>query len=457
LPITTNDSREPPDVSTFDRLWNCLRYPVRTPKRSVLTALVLVAVGFSAWYAVRVLRFTRARAAAEQALAAYDYPMARERLGECVRLRPRDPAVRLQAAQAARRDGDYVEADAQLARYRELVGPTPEGRLEEALVSTQQGRVEENVEYLIALADSRHPAAEQILEALAVGCVHVYHLDRAGFWVGQLLTHFPKNPVGRLIRAQLHATLGRRDQGLEECQRLVADFPHFARARLYLAGALTAAQRYDDAVSHYEELLRARPGDMAALLGLARCLQRTGRADEASPLIRELEERHADKSEATLECGRFALKEDRLADAERLLRRAVQLAPNDHEAHYHLGVCLDRLGRRDESRVHIERFKQIEADLARLEQFTAAAVKNPRDPAPRREAGMICLRNGQIEEGLRWLSGARELAPNDPATHDALEEYFKLHGTPVSQHVAGAWPGQLLPAPGQPQALQPPR
>ena len=115
-------------------------------------------------------------------------------------------------------------------------------------------------------------------------------------------------------------------------------------------------------------------------------------------------------------------------DAERVLRRALQIAPNDHEVHYQLGLCLERAGKAEEARQHFERFKQIEADLVRLDLLLKDVVKNPRDPAPRREAGMICLRNGQLAEGIRWLQGALEVAPNDKATHAALADYYMGQG-----------------------------
>ena len=50
------------------------------------------------------------------------------------------------------------------------------------------------------------------------------------------------------------------------------------------------------------------------------------------------------------------------------------------------------------------------------------------DPAPRREAGLICLRNGQTAEGLRWLQGAVEVAPGDRASHAALADFYRGQG-----------------------------
>src|SRR5262249_20269029 len=150
--------------------------------------------------------------------------------------------------------------------------------------------------------------------------------------------------------------------------------------------------------------------------------------DEARPLMRELEERHSDHSEALLECGRFAIREERLADAERLLRRAFELAPHNRDVCLQLGTCLEQLGKSDESRRYLQRLEQIEVDMSRLEKVVEAMVKAPADPEPHFEAGQICLRNGQDQEGLRWLRGVLELNPNHKPTHQALADYYAAHG-----------------------------
>ncbi len=404
-------------------------YPIRTRRRALVAVAFVLLFSGPAWYGVNVARASRARQAGERALAAYDFPAARERLQEAARLRPREASVWLLAAQAARRDGDYAAAGEYLKRYEALAGVlTPEGRLEELLLETQNGPVERDVHHLISLADAGHAATEQILEALAVGCIQVYHLDRASFWTNQLLTRFPRNPIGRLLQVQMDDTLNRRERAAAGCRELVTEFPEYTKARTLLATLLYKAQKYAEAAGEYQELLRRRPGDAEPLLGLARCLDRVGRRDEARPLMRELEERHPDNGDVLLECGQFAAKEGRPDDAERLLRRAVRLAPSDYEAHYHLGLCLQQLGKSDESRHHLERFKQIEADLLRMEELIRQVVKTPADPAPRRAAGLICLRNGQPAEGLRWLQGALERAPDDKATNESLADYFQSHG-----------------------------
>ena len=115
-----------------------------------------------------------------------------------------------------------------------------------------------------------------------------------------------------------------------------------------------------------------------------------------------------------------------LALVEPLLEEpALRLQHRVHAVHGHL---LERLGRTEESRRHLAEFKRIEADLRRMEQLQAEIAKAPKNPAPRREMGLICLRNGQDQEALRWLYGVLDTHPNDHATHEALANHFQARG-----------------------------
>ena len=394
-------------------------------RRALATVCAVAAVAAGGWYAQRAARAHLAARAAERALAAYDFASARAHLARATALGPNDRGAWLLAAQAARRDGDYPAAREHLARAERLAGgPTPEGKLEDALRLAQQGEIERDIKYLLPLADSDGPDTELVLEALATGAVHAYQLDKAGFWVHQLLARFPKNPVGRLLRAQLDDTLGRRDSAEARARELLADFPDTHRARVLLAGLLFRAQKFADAAAEYEALRAALPDDPLPALGLARCRDRGGRPDEARALLSELTAKFPDFSEGLLERARFALKEDRAADAEPLLRRALALAPHDHDVRYNLVLCLERLNRPDEAREHFAAFKRIEGDMKRLDELLSAVVARPGDPAPRREAAAVCRRNGQTQEALRWLRGALEVAPTDKLAHAALADLY---------------------------------
>jgi Flp pilus assembly protein TadD len=71
-------------------------------------------------------------------------------------------------------------------------------------------------------------------------------------------------------------------------------------------------------------------------------------------------------------------------------------------------------------------------DLTRLAAVTSHVAHVPHDPAPRCEAGLTMMRNGQQEEeGLRWLASALELDPGHAATHQALGDFYDKAGDPA--------------------------
>ncbi len=394
-----------------------------------LIALVLVAVGTAGWV-YPYWRFTRDRRAAEEALAAYDFPAAREYLARCAAYRPSDPNIQLLACRAARRDGDLGAAEEHYLRYREQIGKSnPDATLERALLDAQTGKVGAVDDFLVGHVDAGHARSEEIMEALALGNVVIYQFKPASYCVNYVLERWPRNPICRLLQAQAEATLGRRDKAVGYLRELIRDFPRHVGARLTLGETLLMVNQPGEAIDEFDEVRRLKPGEPIALLGLARSLHRAGRMDRLRELVPELEGRTSD-SEALLHLGRFAMTEQRWADADRYLSRAVQLAPFDHEIHKELAVALHQLGRTDEAHHHAERVRAIEADLARVEKLLGEILKSPGNPELRLEAGRIYLRLGQTTEGLRWLAGALDVAPDHKATHKELADYFAASGNP---------------------------
>jgi tetratricopeptide (TPR) repeat protein len=405
-----------------------LGWCLATRLRLLLCLLFLVSFTWLGWTVLEKAQVHRYQALAETALASFDFKEALEDIQSAISWQPRNPALWLLASQAARREGNVDEAAIFLKEYRRLVGSTPDGRLEGALQAVQQGEIEAYVNDLLPKVDSGHPAAEQILEALTVGAVGVYRFDQASFWIHHLLEKFPRNPIGLLTKARMDDVINKKERALETCRKLLDEYPRNYGARLLQAGLTKGAQRYSEAVGLYEDMLKDYPGDLKVQLGLVKTLVLLGENEKAESVANTMTGVHPESGEAWMEASRLAQGNGKMEEAASMLKRAAELSPYDHEIHYQLGICLERLGKKEEAQKHLDRFRQIEGDMNRLDALLKEVVNQPKDPKPRVEAGQICLRNGQPDESLRWLHGALEISPNDPATHAALTNFYEAMG-----------------------------
>jgi predicted Zn-dependent protease len=413
------------------RLRSLLTLPRRRPLLALATALALGLLGLGAhqagwyWYA------ESHRRAAERALARYEWDEAQEHLAACLRARPRSAPFHFQMARAARRAGRYGRAAEHLEACERLAGVTAATALEWAMLRAAQGELADNERYLQGQADRGPPEGPLALEALAQGYIRAYRLGNARDCLDRLLQREPEHVRALLWRGALRQS-AQDDAGAEaDFRRAVEALPDHAGARCRLGELLLRQARAKEALRQYEHL-RPRPGgdQPAVLLGLARSHRQLGATDAARQALDELLARQPDHAEALLERGRLALADEPPAESERWLRRAVTASPFSAPANWALAQSLRRQGKGDEARQYEAAHDGAVRDRKRLEEALVRVGKAPADPAPRREAGLICLRTGKEREGLRWLFSALAQAPRDGPTHAALADYYAQAGQP---------------------------
>jgi Tfp pilus assembly protein PilF len=371
------------------------------------------------------------RRAADRALARYEFDEAQEHLAACLRVRPRSAPLLLQMARAARRAGRYEQAAEHLEACQQLEGVTPENALEGTLLRTEWGEVADTEALLQGEVDRDAPATLQILEALAQGYVRTYRLGNAMHCLDRLLERDPGNVRARIGRGSLRQSAG-NDAGAEaDFRRAVEVQPDHVGARCRLGEFLLRHTQAEEALLQYEHV-RPRPGGdrPEVLLGLARSHQQLGATDTARGVLDDLLARYPHDGDALVERGKLALESESPAAAEGWLRRAVADHPFSAQANYLLAQSLRRQGKDGEAREYEAAQERIESDRKRLAETVVRVGKAPSDPAPRREAGLICLRNGKEREGQRWLLSALAQAPQDGPTHAALADYYERAGKP---------------------------
>jgi len=207
---------------------------------------------------------------------------------------------------------------------------------------------------------------------------------------------------------------------VEDYRRAVAAHPENEHARQKLADTLLIAGTPDEALEQYQWLAARWPSRPPVRLGLARCYRRLGRPEEAATLLDGLLAEFPNHGETLWERGELELDAGRPAAAESLLRKAAAQLPFDRRVQYAMSRCLLRLNRPAEASTYDARVKQLDADLARLGALRVEVMKRPNDAALRCEGGLLFLRNGEREEGVRWLQLALRLDPNCEPARAAL-------------------------------------
>ncbi len=401
----------------------------RHPIRSLLLALMLGLLGVWGYWAGLNFYGEHHLQEADQAEARYEFDEAEKHLAKCLSAHPHRASLHLRMARAARRANHYDVASEHLQQCQRLEGKNPDNALEALLLQVEGGDIAGVERLLQEEVDHESLDTNLILEALAKGYILTYRLDAAMHCLDRLLAREPDNVVALLLRASLNKTAGNHPKAEDDYRRAVEAQPDHRDARRQFGEFLLFTKQPEEALLQFE-YLRQRPGGDAPeiLLGLARSNRQLGHTDKARQILDELLAHHPHDGHALVERGKVALEIESPTEAEKWLRQAVADYPFDAQANYLLAQALQKQGKDDEAREYQAARTRIEGDLKALEKAFFRVVKAPRDPEPRREAGLICLRNGQADEGERWLLSALELAPGHEPTRTALAEYYESTG-----------------------------
>jgi Tfp pilus assembly protein PilF len=404
---------------------------------------VLMLIGGAAVVVVFFVRPALELGAAEGDLDRHDPAAARSRLDRYLDRHPDDTHALLLAVRAARRSGDYADAERFLTALEERTGPTDASRLEWVLLGVQQGDFADQEQRLRGEAGRDTPDAPAILEGLARGYSANYRWPEAQDTLERLLKRNPEHALALLVRGALHDQLRNPKEAEADFRRAVELTPTSLAAHLALAEHLNRRGHTREAVQKYEWVLRSRPADPVALLGLARAYADAADLEAARRRLDGLLAAVPANVDALVERGRIELRVNRPDAAEPFLARAVQAAPWHREAHrLHLAALTD-LGRTADADRCRDRIAQLTAEDGQGGKLMLRAHDNPGDVAVRWELWVWSDRNGNPAEGRTWLWDLLRTDPGHAGAHAALAAYFETAGQPrrAALHREKARPG----------------
>jgi len=155
------------------------------------------------------------------------------------------------------------------------------------------------------------------------------------------------------------ARLGRGGEAEIELVRALELDPDHAEAHVELGRLYEAGGRLDAARSHYLDAQALGIRDPGLLVSLAQVLSRSGDDHAAVEIYEKLDPGGASSAPVQSNWGNALMRLQRNEAAVERFRVAIGLDPRYANAHFNMGVVLERLGRPDEALTHYEAAARI--------------------------------------------------------------------------------------------------
>jgi predicted Zn-dependent protease len=411
-------------------------YPNRSLGRLIFLLGLLAAVvalgGYFAWPTIREdYNFRAAQTAARER----DFAKARGLLLANLARRPRSAGEHFLLARIARQSAAFDEAGEQLDRCQELEGATARIGLERVLLQVQEGGVTYQAEARLGdYLKQDHADAEQILEALSLGCFTNYRYGTAVTYLTNWLERRPNLAQPYIWRSLAYERLVEYASARNDARHAVALIPESFEARLRLAQTLMLTTEFLEAAAVFRQLYQERPGDATTAMDYAQAMLKLGvpdEAKEATNILDKLAARFPDEPGVLMERGRLALQSGQPEAAEKWLRRAAARAPANYQINYTLLQALQLQGKKAEAEKVQATVKRLSADGIRFNELNDQLKQHPYDLKIRCDIAKLYEDEGSDKDAVEWLRSALKFDPAYPLANQLLAEYYERSGQPA--------------------------
>jgi len=263
-------------------------------------------------------------------------------------------------------------------------------------------------------------------------------LEDANRLYAQALALDPQHPDALHLWGLLALQDGRPADAAERIGRAVGLQPKSWAFRANLATALLQLNDLDRALDAFRAAVRLNPDEPQLQIGAANCLALRGDFAGAETQLRKVVRRYPGAFFGWFNLGNAVRDQGRLEEAAKIFERAVQLGPDNPDAHTNFGSALHQLQRFDEALNHYRaaiRLRPADAtghcnlasaliDLGRYAEGEAAArealrIDPPSVPAHSMLAAALSSQ-GRMLDALPVYRAAVALAPEDVRLASAL-------------------------------------
>jgi superkiller protein 3 len=267
---------------------------------------------------------------------------------------------------------------------------------------------EQALVYLEAVrpAASASPEGAQAWSLIGIAYAHLNQSEQSINALRQAAALVPGEEECLLNLTRELMELNRYPEAVAAVQNGLAANPKSYALHLRLGAAYLAAGRYVEAESVFRDLVAAGDPLPTAYIGLAQVLLRTGHAEEAAMVVADAEKKLGPKFLISYFRGLALARAAKPAEALAAFQQAVQLDPNNAEAHLNLGKSQFTLGRVNEA-------------IAELQE---ALRLDPANPQAKRLLSQGYRRAGDAKNAAKYAEASAE-APVAP-TSELIGDFF---------------------------------
>ncbi len=310
--------------------------------------------------------------------AGHRFSEAKDQTQLLLRVRPDDPAVHaaISALQAAQ--GNIPGAIAEMQRTIELAPARWEPRLTLALLQFRNGQpdaAEATLLKVIAMSPSAIPA--RTLLGNYYQSNHRFREAEQQFQKAVAIDATDFEP--RRALANLYIAEGDKAAAEQVLQQARHDLPHNPDVFLALSNFYFTNGDTNKAVAEYDALYQDQPKDLQVKKKYIQLLIQVKLYDEARRLDDEILKADAGDDDALLYRSQMQISDGDIADAAQTLQFVVKNAPNNSEAHYALGVALDKQGFTDRAEGEWRQALSLNPNLLDAERALADAAMEQGD------------------------------------------------------------------------------
>lgn len=172
--------------------------------------------------------------------------------------------------------------------------------------------------------------------------------------------------------------IGEMAGAVEALQLSVELEPGRPLAYIALATTLNTQKQFAEAREVARQAIRLDPESAEALANLCEAEEGLGEIEAAEEHATQALARQPEHAQALAIIGRIRMTQQRYEEARDAFLRAIAGAPQSAKTHYQLSLAFARLGEREESKKHLELYRQIrkESDERLVELRTRAGLGN---------------------------------------------------------------------------------